>query len=106
MSPRTAAFALLLVLTAGAGAVLVSEAEADDRATDAETFQRLLNGLGFGPSLVLSPGPFYFDPRLDDGRAAEMEVIPGSAYFSPQKVDRIFSYPPLGNPLYPAEASE
>lgn len=108
MSPRTPAlaFALLVVLTAGASAVLMSEAKPNGHATDAEAFQRLLKGLGFGPALMLSPCPFPFDPRLDNGRATEMEAIPGGACFHSQRVDTIFSYPPLENPEYPLEASK
>lgn len=101
-SRSSALFVALLLLAATAGVILTAEERAAQRrqAHD-EAFQRLVGGLGFGPSLDLSDGDFSFDPRLDDSHAAESGPIPGGACFRPRQAASLSFYSSLerGLPL-------
>ena len=86
----------LAVLAAAAVAVLVAEnSGVDPREAHSAEFQHLVGGLGFGPSVTLSPCPFALDPRLDDDCAADTGSIPGGRWFCSQHALSVFAYPPL-----------
>jgi hypothetical protein len=95
-------FFLLLLLTGAAGAVLVVE---DRRGRElparAESFQRLVGGLGFGPALDLSACVSDFDPRLEGSCSMDYGPIAGGACFSSRQMGSVFFYPALkhGFPL-------
>jgi hypothetical protein len=90
----------LLLLTAGAAAALVIDAQGQRRReASAEEFQRLLGGLGVGPALDLSGCAFGFDPRLDGSCSEECGPIPGGACFCPRHAGSILYYPPLSRGL-------
>jgi hypothetical protein len=86
-------FAALLMLTAAAVAVLVSEAAAGRERPQAE-FQHLVGGLGCGPALDLARCPFAFDPRLAGVCQDEGGPVPGGACFCPYHAGAVFFYPP------------
>jgi hypothetical protein len=94
-------FFLLLLLTGAAGTVLVVE---DRRGRElparAESFQRLVGGLGFGPSLNLSDCAFDFDPRLEGSCAMDYGPLAGGACFSSRQAGSVFFYPPLQKGLH------
>jgi hypothetical protein len=93
---------LLLILTLAAAAVLGLDARAQRRHPErAEEFQRLVGGLGLGPALDLSGGPFRFDPRLAD-RPDEAGPLPGDL-LGRGRSQAIFSYPPLDRPADPGD---
>ena|SRR5690349_4714945 len=102
-SRSSALFVALLLLSGMAGVILTAENRAAQRrqAHD-EAFQRLVGGLGFGPSLDLSDCDFSFDPRLDDSHAAEGGPIPGGACFRPRQAASLSFYsPPEHGPHLP-----
>jgi hypothetical protein len=86
---------VLLLLAGAAGAVLVTEGQAQDRRqAHAEEFQSLVGGVGFGPALDLSGCAFGFDPRLDGSCSEEDGPVPGGACFCPRHAGSLFSYSP------------
>jgi hypothetical protein len=90
-------FLLLLALAGTAGAVLVVEARrVRELPARAESFQRLVGGLGFGPALDLSDCASDFDPRLEGSCAMDYGPIAGGACFSSRQAGSVFFYPPLG----------
>jgi hypothetical protein len=87
---------LLTLLLLTAGAALVLSAEARGRRPDhAETFQRLVGGVGFGPAAGLDGCPFAFDPRLDGACAADGGPVPGGSCFCPRHAGSVLYYGPL-----------
>jgi hypothetical protein len=98
-------FFLLLLLTGAAGIVLVAEdRRGHEQPAHAEAFQRLVGGLGFGPSQDLSGGGF--DPRLEGACAEDYGPIPGGACFRSRQAGSILFYPPLEHGMrQPAEGS-
>jgi len=90
-------FFILLFLTCTAGAVLVADPwRQSGRKAQAESFQKLVGGVGFGPAVDLSGCAFSFDPRLDGTCSADYGPIPGGACFCPRHAGSLFYYPPLG----------
>jgi hypothetical protein len=89
-------FFILLLLTGASGAVLAAEdRRGHELPARAESFQRLVGGLGFGPALDLSECSFGFDPRLDGTCSTDYGPIPGGACFRSRQPGSIFFYPPL-----------
>ncbi len=98
---------MLVLLTGAAGAVLAAEAQGLGRLEeDAEAFQRLVGGLGFGPGVDLSECTFGFDPRLDGACAMDDGPVPGGACFCPRHAASVLYYPPLGNAVPAAGARD
>ncbi|HJT76184.1 MAG TPA: hypothetical protein VJ739_03195 [Gemmataceae bacterium] len=98
MYPRAADVLLGLIATLTAGAVLVLGLGARPSPQHEErsrAFQRLVGGLGFGPSADLADCPFGFDPRLDPGGGADLGPLPGGIPFCPRRSCSVFYYPPL-----------
>jgi hypothetical protein len=86
----------LLFLASAAGAILLGETwKQRDQEARAESFQRLVGGVGFGPALDLSGCAFSFDPRLDRSCSAESGPIPSGGCFCPRHAGSLFFYPPL-----------
>jgi hypothetical protein len=86
----------LLALIIAAALVLTLEGSYQHQHTErSEEFQRLIGGLGFGPSLDLSHGEFRFDPRLADHPTHDAGPLPGAARFDPERGRSIFYYPPM-----------
>jgi hypothetical protein len=103
-NPNGCLFLLLLLLTGAAGAVLVvEERKGRDTLAHAESFQRLVGGLGFGPALDLSNGASAFDPRLEDSCSMDYGPVAGGACFSSRQVGSVFFYPSLKHGFRPAE---
>jgi hypothetical protein len=91
----TLLFGIALLLVAS-GVALFSECWPDARQRErAESFQRLVGGLGFGPTLDLSGCAFGFDPRLDGSCAEERGPIPGGSYFCTRHASSIFFFPAM-----------
>jgi hypothetical protein len=87
--------AVLLALIAATALVLTQEASYQTQRTErSEEFQRLVGGLGCGPSLDLSHGGFSFDPRLADQPTYDEGPLPGGARFSGEQGRSIFYYVP------------
>jgi hypothetical protein len=75
----------LLILAAAVGAILITESDSRDRRDrQAESFQRLVGGVGFGPALDLSGCAYGFDPRLDERCSEERGPIPAGDCFCPR----------------------
>jgi hypothetical protein len=92
--PGLCLVALVSALAAGAAAVLVREAGSDaGREARSAEFQRLVGGLGFGPTTHLSPCPFGFDPRLSPGCELDQGPIPGGRHFCPCHAGSVFAFP-------------
>jgi hypothetical protein len=103
-NPNGCLFLVLLLLTGAAGAVLVvEECKERDTLAHAESFQRLVGGLGFGPALDLSSGASAFDPRLEDSCSMDYGPIAGGACFSSRQAGSVFFYPPLQHGFRGAE---
>ena len=86
----------LLLLVAASAAALAAEGHAEQAcAARAEDFQRLVGGLGFGPTLDWSECPFSFDPRLEDACGADLGPIAGGGCFCPHHACSVWPYPPL-----------
>ncbi len=84
MESRSYPLALaLLLLVVVAGGILVAEEFAVTR-RDPSEFQRLVGGIGFGPSRHLSDCPNGFDPRLGHGCGARCGPVPGGDCFCPR----------------------
>ncbi len=97
---------VLLLLTAASAAVLVEQSwPRPGRGARAESFQRLVGGLGFGPAVDLSDCAFGFDPRLDPSCALERGPIPGGGEFCPRHAGAVFEYPPPRHPTEGADAT-
>jgi hypothetical protein len=97
-------FLLLLLVTGAAAAVLVvEESNGSDRLTHAESFQRLVGGLGFGPALDLSSDASAFDPRIEGSCSMDYGPIAGGACFSSRQAGSVFFYPPLQHGFRPSE---
>jgi hypothetical protein len=95
-NPNWRLFLLLWLLTGAAGAVLVvEERRGRDTLAYAESFQRLVGGLGFGPALDLSSCASAFDPRLEDSCSTDYGPIAGGAGFNSRQTGSILFYPPL-----------
>jgi hypothetical protein len=87
---------LITALVAAALLILGPGARPAPRHDDAaRAFQRLVGGLGFGPSADLSDGPLDFDPRLDPGGAPDLGPLPAGGYVGPRGVTSVLYYPPL-----------
>ncbi len=88
--------ALLLTLTAAAGAVLAFGARppAGVQRRAAE-FQRLTGGLGFGPALDLAKSEFSFDPRLSPACSYDVGPVPGAVFLCPYHASAVVDYAPL-----------
>jgi len=86
----------IAALAIAAIAVIVVDAspERADQKRSGE-FQRLVGGLGFGPSLDLSRCAFSFDPRIESDCHWNTSPIPGGYCFCPQHASSIFYYPQL-----------
>jgi len=84
---------MLLVLTAGS-IVLVGDRNEATMA-EAEEFQQLVGGLGFGPALEIDRAPEAFDPRLAARCADNLGPLPGTSVLCPYQACSIFAYPPL-----------
>ncbi len=97
MESRAAGLLLfLLLLTVAAVAVFVAEGRAEQRQeARAESFQRLVGGLGFGPATDLSGCAFALDPRLEGSCSLGHGLVPGGACFCPWHTGSFLSYPPL-----------
>lgn len=67
----------------------------DSKRAQADSFQQVVGGLGFGPALDLSQCEFSFDPRLCGHCASTQATIAGGSYFCPHHACSIFSYPAL-----------
>jgi hypothetical protein len=86
----------LLILVVATALVLIQEASSQPQRTErSEAFQRLVGGLGFGPSLDLTRGEFGFDPRLADHDADDEGPLPGGNRYSGVQGRSIFHYKPL-----------
>ncbi len=86
-------FVVLLGLLGAASAVLLVEQGAQQhRGANAESFQRLVGGAGFGPATDLSGCAFSFDPRLDWACSAERGPVPGGSCFCPRHSGSLFFY--------------
>ena len=86
--------AVILALAVAAGAIVALESRDRSRA-EAEDFQRLVGGLGFGPALDLARCPNSFDPRLCPHCPADSGPVPGGGRFCPQHACSVLDYPPL-----------
>jgi len=87
-----AVLALLVVLgAAGAAAAVTGSRARSARAAPAgRAFQRLVGGLGLGPSLDLAHGDAAFDPRVTSPASARFEPIPaGDVFETPRDVRRV-----------------
>jgi hypothetical protein len=92
-------FASLLLLVGAAAAVLIAEErEPSLRRAPAESFQHLVGGLGFGPSLDLADCAFTLDPRLDAGCDQDRGPIPGGSCYCPRHAGSVLHYPSLDPP--------
>jgi len=88
------------VLLAGAAAVLVGEgASQHGRLQRAEEFQRLVRGLGLGPSVDLTRCAFRFDPRLCSACPEDHGPVAGGSWFCPCQGCSILYYRPLPDGL-------
>jgi hypothetical protein len=75
----------LLILLGAAGAILIAESGSRDRRDrQAESFQRLVGGVGFGTALDLSGCAYAFDPRLDERCSEDRGPIPAGSCFCPR----------------------
>ena len=89
-------FALVLALTAAAGAVLALGARAPAGAERrAEEFHRLTGGLGFGPARDLAQCELSFDPRLCPACPDDVGPVPGGVFFCPYHASAVVDYAPL-----------
>jgi hypothetical protein len=86
----------VMSLATVAGVLLaVGAGPAHRRQASAAEFQRLVGGLGFGPSVEFGRCPFSFDPRLGRCCAQDFGPVPGGAYFCPHHAGSVFFYSPL-----------
>lgn len=86
----------LLLLTGAAGAIVVVEdRKGREPPARAESFQRLVGGLGFGPALDLSDCAADFDPRLEGSCSLDYDPIAGGACFRSRQASSVFFYPAL-----------
>jgi hypothetical protein len=96
--PRKTSLHLIAILVALIGAsalVLTWEAlHEEQHAERSLEFQRLVTGLGFGPSLDLSRGDFQFDPRLADHESDDENPLPGGARYTGNQGQSIFFHRP------------
>jgi len=82
----------LSLLCAGtAAAVASSLRENKDSRTRQQDFQRLVGGLGTGPTVDLSGCPFSFDARLADSCRYDRGPIAGGAFFCREHGCSVFS---------------
>jgi hypothetical protein len=74
---------IILIATAAAAAILVHDALVRPATKQTEEFQRLVGGLGFGPTIHLDVGEQWFDPRLvpDESAPPRDSVLPSSRQF-------------------------
>jgi hypothetical protein len=95
--------ALVGAMTLAAGAALAVDAWLSaGRIVQAEAFQQLVGGQGFGTALDLSVCPFAFDPRVEGSCQFEDGPIPGGKAFCPCHAASVFFYRPLpGSALGP-----
>ncbi len=95
---------VLLMLVGVTAGVLFFEARQESvRQTQAEEFQRLVGGMGFGPASDWEDCPFSFDPRLGGSCGLNSGPLPGGSCFCPRHAESIFSYPALQPQHYPAQ---
>jgi hypothetical protein len=65
--------------------------EIGDSRTRQQDFQRLVGGLGTGPTVDLSGCPFSFDARLADSCRYDRGPIPGGEFFCREHGCSVFS---------------
>ncbi len=80
----------ILMLAACAGGVILWEGFRPR--APSEEFQRLVGGLGFGPTVELSPCENGFDPRLAGECSREAGPIPAGKPFCPQHASSLLEY--------------
>jgi hypothetical protein len=96
MRPQAPAlvFSLIVLLAVGAGLVVGLDGREQPR-RQAQEFQQLVGGFGFGPATDLTSCPFAFDPRLGPDCAHRYGPIPGGETLCPHHACSVFDYPPL-----------
>lgn len=82
--------------------LMVEEGKTRELPTHAESFQRLVGGLGFGPALDLSNCVSDFDPRLEGTCTMDYGPIAGGACFNSHRTSSVFVYPPLEQGYHPS----
>jgi hypothetical protein len=89
-------FIAVLLLTGAAAVILMVEERATQASlAQAQAFQHLVGGIGFGPAVDLSGCAFSLDPRLDGTCDVDRGPIPGGGCFCPRHGASVFFYPPL-----------
>ena len=77
----------IAIVLAGASALAVAATSRRDEARTqrAQAFQRMLGGLGMGPSIDLAACVPDFDPRVGSPCTRLLEPVPGGAGFCPHR---------------------
>jgi hypothetical protein len=89
-APAALGFAVVLGAAGAAALVAGSGAQAERARPEGRAFQRLVGGLGLGPSLDLAHGDAAFDPRVTSPASARFEPIPaGDVFETPRDVRRV-----------------
>jgi len=86
---------LIVTLALVASVVVMGDAARSPQGEGALEFQRMVGGLGFGPTVDLSGCVFSFDPRLCDTCSYHLGPIPGGEYFCAQHGCSVLYYPAL-----------
>jgi hypothetical protein len=87
--------ALIGLLAAGAGAVLVHDAVLPEPPSAVRDYHRLVGGLGLGPAIDIQPCAFSFDPRLCRCCPNDVGPIPCGRVFCPYHAGALCDYPSL-----------
>ena len=75
--------AVALALPLAAGILLLAAGPSSARVADAEAFQRVVGGIGLGPTTDLSRCGAEFDPRTGRACSLRHEPVPCGSLFCP-----------------------
>ena len=75
--------AAAVALPLAAGILLAAASPSPARVADAEAFQRLVGGVGLGPTTDLSRCGAEFDPRMGSACSLRHEPLPCASLFCP-----------------------
>jgi hypothetical protein len=76
-------WSIITLAASAAGLLLLAQSPAPSNRRGVQDFQRLVGGIGFGPTLGLDGCEFGYDPRLCPGCSQDGSPIPGGMLFCP-----------------------
>ncbi|MBM4072990.1 MAG: hypothetical protein FJ271_29300 [Planctomycetes bacterium] len=98
--PRFIFVGILMLTMLAAAALTADNLSLARRRSHADEFQRLLGGLGLGPSVDLAGCPMCFDARASFACKEDEGALPGSKFLCRHHACSVLRYRPI--PLEPA----